>query len=260
MDVTCQVDTTGLTSGINAAQGYTKRTLPQMVNTSGYWIAVNAKNGLPFVTPEKVDSEMATIVTPKIGKRGKILSQKKAKNKTLSGGTERAFLIVMARTVPGSNYNILTGNRYALPSLKGMSASGFHATIAFLVDQMLKSRHRSGKFLVAGWIPAVRKMLPYTAQRFIRGAGSPLEGARSFFGANLGGATPAMAGGDYCAATIENDVGMEGKNAASFNRALMLYGVPALQAAVDREGTKQMEYALSKFEKELKDETDKHWA
>lgn len=261
MNVTCTVNTSSLSRGIAAANGYSKRTLPEIINTSGYWISINAKAGMPFVTPEKIDAELAVIPTQVIGKRGQPLKRKK----TFSGGMSPiqrsskaplATLIVLARTNPRSNYNALTNNRYALPSLRGMSASGFHAAVAALEDKMVKTRHRSGKFLLSGWIPVVQKMAFYAVQKFSRGGPSPSEGRRNFYGADLGHARPAFPG-ELCSAEISNDVGTEGVNAASFNRALMLHGVPALQSAVDREGVKQMEYALKKAGEELKQEWDK---
>ncbi len=264
MDVTVKVDTKGLQSGLAYASQYTKRSLPEMVNTSAYWVAVNAKNNLPFVTPGKIDAELSVITSPVIGKRGKPLKNKK----TFSGGMSPlqrsnkaplAALIVLARTNPNSRYNLLTNQRYALPSLKGMSAAGFHAAVAALVDKMVKLRHRSGKFLVAGWIPAIRDMRHFTSSKFLKSQPSASDGAASFYGSGLGMAKQATAGKYDCFATIENDVGMEGQNAASFNQALMKYGVPATQSAVDREGIENAKYALRKYDEELCREVNKFW-
>lgn len=119
-------------------------------------------------------------------------------------------------------------------------------------DKMIKARHSSGSFLKAGWIPAVRIMLTYSVNRYRRGSstGPPLEGAKSFYGADLGTATPAQAGSYNATATIENNIGYQGKNAASFDHALQLYGVPTLQAACDGEGAINMQYYIDHSAKE----------
>jgi hypothetical protein len=262
-EMTALVDTTGLNRSINEAAKYTKRTLPEIINTSAYWIAVNAKNTMPFVTAERINTELAVIKHPVIGKRGKPL-----KNKfTLGGGmvklksgkmVPRAALIVMARANPGSNYNKLTNNRYALSKnpFAGVSREAGRAAMRLLVDEMIKSRRKSGHFLVAGWVPAVRKMKPYAVQKFMRGV--PTGAPKEYYGGNFGDAMPAIKEDPMPSASIENDIGMEGINQKSFNQALMRYGIPSLQAAITREGVNNMQYALGRMEKEMADQFNRH--
>ncbi len=257
---------TNLQRGLALASAHTKRTLPELVNTSGYWIAINAKAGLPFVTPEKIDIELWTIKTPVIGARGKPLKRKKFYRagfspQQRSEAAPLAALIIQARARPGSAYNDLTNNRYALAAspFKGVSREAGAARMAALIDKMIKQRHRSGHFLIAGWIPNIRTLAPLASQKFLRGGPSPLEGQRSYYGANLGEATPARPNLLLCICKIENHVGTQGPNAANFNRALILYGQPGLQSAVDREGKQQAQYGLQKAGAELKQLVDKHW-
>jgi len=257
----------GLANGIAAAAQYSKRTVPQIVNTSAYWVAVNAKNGMPFVAPERVDSELAVIATPVIGKRGKPLKRKRTFRGGISEGQRRkdvplAALIVAARANPKSNYNQITNQRYRLPGgnpFKGVSRAEGAARMRELEDRMIKSRHRSGKFLLAGWIPAIRTLAGLAVTKFLRGAGKPSEGAKSFYGGELGSAQPARENELEASATIANEVGAEGMNAGNFNRALMLYGIGPLQMAIDQEGERQMAYALKKYEAELAERVNKHW-
>lgn len=259
MIATCTIDSTGLNTAIAFASRWTKRTPSEVVNTVGGEVAIGAKNGMPFVTVPTIDTELAVTVTPKIGKRGKPLKR----GKQYSGGSGTAsnpdvalaVLIIQARARPGSNYNALTNNRYALTAspFKGLSRAAGRAAMAAMVSQMIARRHSSGAFLKAGWIECVKDLLPYSVNRFRRGSsnGPPLEGARSYYGANLGGATPAQSGSVNAVCVIENDIGYEGANAASFDKALQLHGLPVLQNSLDKEGRNTMDYALNASNKEL---------
>lgn len=253
-----EIDMSGLQRGLHFAQQYTNRTPAQLVNTTGAEVAIVAKNTMPFVTMPTIDAELAVIKVPRIGKRGKPL--KKSPNYKGGTGTSKnpavplSVLIIQARARPGSGYNQSTNSRYAIRAspFKGVSRAAGRAAMAAAESRMIKTRHSSGSFLKAGWIPAVRIMLTYSVNKYRRGssAGPPLEGAKSYFGANLGSATPAQAGSTNATCIIENLIGYEGKNAASFNRALQLHGLPTLQAAVDGEGAKNMQYYLDHSAKE----------
>lgn len=260
MKLQADIDMTGLIAGTQAAMRFSKRTPAQVINTSIYWVAVNAKNAMPFVTPERVDTELSVISNPVIGKKGKALKNKKVFTPKQSKDAPLVALIVAARANPNSRYNRLTNSRYALRQnpFKGVSLAAGRAAMRLLIDKMVKARHRSGHFLMVGWIPAVRALLPFSVQKFMKG------NARGFMqghsgGGELGAAEPAKEGSEIVTASITNAVGMEGKNAASFNRALWSYGAPILQDAVDGEGVRQMEYAIKHAEKELEEDVRKFW-
>ena len=266
MDLTFTIDTTGLAKGIAAASLVTKRTMPELVNTSAYWIAVNAKGAMPFVTPEKIDSELGVIKQAVIGKRGKALKGKFNyrtrinPNLQSATGTSLAEMIVMARTNPSSNYNRLTGGRWALPSLKGMTKEGRKAAIAKLVDKMIKSRHSSTHFLIAGWMPAIIRLKEFAVQKMMRGA-SPNFGMRNYYGGPIGYGKPSSPNQDTgCFAEIANEIGTEGANSKAQNDALQKYGARGLQDAVDREGKANMEYGLKHMDKELAAAVNPHWS
>lgn len=264
VNIGIQVDTSGLVAGINAAKKYSRRSITQIVNTSAYWIAVNAKNSMPYITPERVDKDLGVIVstTVSVGKTGKV-GRKTIRKATASGSITSAplaALIINARANPQSYYNQRTARRWALGKspFAGKSRKAGAAAMRAAVNKLVNVRHSAGKFLLAGWIPAIRALKSKALHKFSKGGPSPNEHADSYYGADLGAATPATES-DVATAIIENLVGMEGKNAASYNAALLKYGGPGLQAAVDREGQQHMNYALKKMEAELAKETNKHW-
>lgn len=262
-----KLDTSLLDKGLQAAARVTKRCASELVNTAAYWIAVNAKNKTPFVTPQKIDSEMGTIVTPLKGIRGKVLSQKYAKNKVYSSGltlkvkdkkgrekeVPRAALIVAARANPNSRYNQLTNHRYAISKnpFKGFNRSLGRQKMTALVDRLIKSRHSSSKFLRAGWIPAILAIKPFAVRKYTRGAGPPDTDLKSKIPPDIGSGMPAKEGAWKVVSTIENAVGMRGKNKLSHNQALAKYGVKPLQDAIDHEGRKNMEYAMKKMGEDI---------
>jgi hypothetical protein len=249
-----KIDASGLNRGLDLARDWTKRTPMEAVNTASLEVAIGAKNRLPFVTVGRIDTELATIKTEviHIGKRGK--PHKKTKNRFSGGlGTSTkhpdvplAVLIVQARARATSTYNQLTNNRYALAQspFKGVSRQAGRLAMRLAVSRMIARRHSAIAFLKAGWIPAIKKLLSVSNNKWRRG-GAAFDGSGAFYGGALGTAKPAVAN-YYALCTIENDIGYEGLNASSFNHALQLYGGPALQAALDDEGAKQLQYYLMK--------------
>ncbi len=262
VSVGVKIDTTKLVKGIDAASAYTKRTMPELVNTALYWVARNASGRTPKVTPAKIDTELAVISQPVVGRSGKVLKRKRAffgKVGTANQEVPLAVLIVAARSKPGSRFNQLTKGRYALPSwpFKGLPRRAGAWLMASIVDKMIKARHKSGAFLRAGWQPSIDALRPLAKAKFARG-GSVADEAHAMFRAGLlGSAKPASEG--QPTGMIENNVGGRGVNSESHNRALNLYGGPALQAACDEEGQKNLDYALKKMGQELAVETNQNW-
>lgn len=263
MNVKCTIDSSGINNAIAFGARWTKRTPAQVVDTVGCEVAIGAKNDMPFVTVPTIDAELGMMVSPKLGKRGKQVKGNQftgngkkvlVTRKGVATPVPLAVLIIQARARSGSKYNADTNNRYAGPSpFKGVTQLRGMAAMAAAVSKMIGRRHSSGSFLLAGWIETIRTMLPFSVNRFRRGSsnGPPLEGARSYYGANLGGAEPAQAGSVNAVCTIHNDIGYIGANAASFDKALQEHGAPALQRALDREGRNTMDFALKAAGKEL---------
>jgi hypothetical protein len=249
------VDVSGLNNGLKLAMAWSQRTPAEAVNRAALVVAIGAKNRLPFVPIQKIDTELNVITTPviRIGKRLKPL---KKQGKRFSGGlgtstahpeVPLAVLIVQARSNPDARYNQLTNQRYALAGspFKGVDRQTGRMLMKAAVSKMIARRHSSIAFLKAGWIPAVRKLLSVTTNKFRRSSNGPAMDGTRFYGGDLGAAKPATSN-LYAVAVIENDIGYRGLNAASFNKALQLYGGPALQAALDDEGMKQLLYYIEK--------------
>jgi hypothetical protein len=278
-----KIDASKLNEGLALAAQFSKRTPAQAANTAAYEVAINAKNTMPFVTAARIDTEMGTVVAARIGVRGKPLSTKNSKNRFLLGerpGTDverpLATMIVLARmnlaglprkagTGTTSNYNVSTNNRYALPgySPKGVPRAAWAATIRAFVDSMIKNRRRSGHFLMSGWIPAVRALGPLTKNQWRRGSegvGPPLEGSNFFYtDADVGSAVPAIEGSTSAACIIMNNIGGEGRNSYSFNKALWEQGALPFQRALDGEGAKAFAYFFMKQEQELARQVNAIW-
>ncbi len=235
------VSTDRLNAAIKLRLEWGKRTLPQICNTSAYYVARNAAGGTPFTSIDWMDTELGTIrVSEKTGKTLKGTKGKGALRGAAMGKyqdkTTLAKLIILARanivglnkgSGTGSFYNQSTNNRYALnkDDLKGKG------TILGMISRMIKSRHSSSKFLRSGWVPAIKTLEPYA---FKRGGAAPVE-AKTFKFGNRGSATPAVNGSWEVSCMIENATGLEGKNAANFNQALLLHGIGPLQAAIAQE-------------------------
>lgn len=253
------VDHSVLQRGMTAALQYTKRSLPEMCNTSALEIAINTKHNTPFVTAATMDAELGARVTALRGKSGRPLSAKYAKNRLLTShkmGRERTtvpmgVLIIQARQNPGSFYNASTGHRYALPpgQFKGLSRALANFKMMWLINNMLKARHGSGNFLMAGWNPAIAALKPFTRNKW-RGNYMP-DGADNFYGSQLGEGSPAVAGSMDVICIIENNIGGEGRNEVSMRQALIRKGLPPAQAAVDSEGMRNLQYAAQKFQAEM---------
>lgn len=260
-----EVDTSGLVAGINAAKKYSKRTLPQIVNTAAYWVAIYAKNDMPYITPQVVDKELGTVVatTVSVGKTGKV-RRKTLKLGKATGSIVKnaplAALIINARANYQSVYNQRTARRWALPKspFAGKSRKAGAAAMRAAVNKLINVRHSAGKFLLAGWVSVIKAMKDKAVHKYAKGGAAAGEHSSSYYGAHLGDASAATEG-EVAVAVIENLVGMQGKNAASYNQALHLHGDAALQSAVDRRGQEEMNYALKKMEDELAKETNKHW-
>lgn len=108
------------------------------------------------------------------------------------------------------------------------------------VSRMIKTRHSSIKFLLSGWITAVKGLYSYKGNK-----SAPVGKARGNY-AQLGDVIVAQEGGTKVIAMISNRVGMEGVNGPNFNQAMLRYGVPSLQRAIDREEVEMLKYMIER--------------
>ena len=248
-DTSVTIDTSGLNRALDLAQKWTRSTPAKACNYAGRQVAFEAQKMTPKVTVPTIDTELAIIKPPVIGKRGKPL--KKKMFMAQPGGDARnmqgiplAILVIQARANLMSNYNFRTNARYAGPSpFKGVSRASGQAAMALAVHKMIANRHKSIAFLRAGWTPAIKTLGKYVSGNL----DLPIDlDVLTPENDKLGEAIPAKEGSTRAACTIANEIGYTGQNKASFDRALQQYGGPALQTAVDIQGVKEMNYFLAK--------------
>lgn len=256
MIVLGKVDASGLNLALDKAQEFSGRTPQLCVDSAGYAVAARAYELTPAVTVAKIDSDLGTVVTVMVGKRGKPLSAKYSKNLMKSGGrmgdivqdVPLSVLIIMAQARYGSNYNESTGYRFARSKnpWAGVSRAAGRLAMMGAENRLINTRHSSTGFLRLGWL-AVKKML---RSKFYGGP-PPTEGADPDDEAPdpFGTAVSAtLAHGASC--TIENLVGMvpgrKGYNAPNYNRALLEKGTGPLQQAIDEVAFEKMDYVFQK--------------
>lgn len=200
-------------------------------------------------------------VTPVIGKRGRPLSMKYAKNRLYSANltpsgagafknVPLSWLLISARALQTSEYNIGTSWHWLIGGgihpLKGHAVSEFASIMQAIISRMVKARHSSTHFLQSCWIPAIRALEPFADRSAVRGrAASAGPRSNEKFVPDSGSAIPAVEGVLYAVAEIINAAGMKGYGDAldrKHNEALWLYGGPALQEAIDDEARNTMQY------------------
>ena len=121
MNLTCSVDTSSLNDALNEAQKWSHRTREKCVVTAAVAVCDRAYELTPAETVAKIDTDLGTIVTARIGARGQALSAKYSKNVIKSGGrmgdketvqnVPLAVLIIAAQAKPGSRYNACSDYR-----------------------------------------------------------------------------------------------------------------------------------------------------
>lgn len=263
-------DATGLNRGLALASQYTSKAPADACNFAAKEVAFEAYKNTPVTGAARVDSDMGKIVAPKIGKRGGTIKGVQLRSGKLITKTRKrktvevplAVLIIQARANFGSHYNDLAGGRYALTGspFKGVSPAAGRAAMAAAENQMIKARRRSANgFIRAGWLKAIKTLKGLVPSKY-QGRSSGVQTSGQNVDA-LGDVVPAQSGRTQTYCQIENDVGLDGKNSVSHNRALQQYGAPALQLAMDTEGRKQMEYFLKKSgQEDLAGLVNKAWS
>lgn len=243
MDVTATVDTSVLEGVFTAFLGFTSRTLTEQCVTSLGIICSNARRDTPFVEPGEIDEELAVTATPGLLKSGALSKAKNRQREVVTVPEDGlAAMIVLARMHPGSNYNQLTGNRWALDKPDTHGAAEFAAWVQAAAVRMVKGRRSSTHYLMAGWIEPIRLCI---SSPFFKGRYRTIQsGSKGSFKldqrdpARLGGMTIEL-GADDVTVTAVNDVG-DGSNDvldSKHQAALIRYGTPPLQAAVDKEAS-----------------------
>lgn len=249
------MDISGLQAAINERVKYLGRTSAEVVNNAAFWVAYNTAKNTPFTSIGKITTELGVTVNPILGKRGRFLKVTK-KNSRMEGkafGSYRtevplAALIIQARSNRLSKYSFLTNGRYFSESpFKGKSRLDGAIAMEGAISRMIKARRSSIKFLASGWKKAVETLFSYKGRGSAPTAGMFSTGTQ--FG-DRGSVIVAQEGGATVMAMISNNTGLEGKNAINVNRALWVYGLPPLQAAIDREEVQMLKYMIEKTKKQ----------
>ncbi len=206
--VSFKVNTAEFQRTLRRYREFSKRDLATIVNTKALFIARRALRETPKADKAKIAKELGRII--KTGKNaGKLRLAKGSQH-----DAPLAALIINKRLGTG----------------RGLRGEAMAKTIR----SFIASRMRSIAFLKSGWIPAIKALSPFAELR-----GAPRQGpAPVQYGRPKGSGTPARGSTWNPKAIIENAAGDNKENRG----ALITYGGPALQAAVDAETASMKEY------------------
>ena len=196
-----------------------RRTLPESLNEKAYFIAGGAIRNTHKADADKIRSELGAAMTPVIGKRGKALKRKKL-SFTGKYSMSLAVAIVVAKLRKAGKEIPVAGK------------------LAEMGLALIRSRLRSVGFIRSGWLPALRRLA-----RFSQYGKLKFEMPRQY-GVAKGGVSPATASqGDWAKVVIWNSAGGEAKH----KQALLRYGAPGLEAAVNEETASMKSYLEKKL-------------
>lgn len=249
--MTAEVDVSALLQATPRIVAFGRRTMQEQCVTSITFIARRAQKLTPFADIGRIDAYLEVEVSPVLSTRGKrkglpLKSGKKAVMTKPGAWVPMAVLITMARMNPASDYNHITGSRWAisgniLPTGPGTAAAR-QAIIGGFVRRMTMARHSSTHYLQTGWTPSIRQGIASPFFRYNPAFGSrrdartaPNTGNKLSVD-NFGTLTIDLRG-DECVVTATNDIG-ESANAvlgAKHRRALIEYGLGPLNQAVAEE-------------------------
>ena len=114
---------------------------------------------------------------------------------------------------------------------------------------MVSARHSSTHFLMQSWNPVIAALVPFVPSRFQAHFRNVAGKAAKRNISNMGGASMAGQGTTNATLTIENKMGMAGRNPtldAKRNAAAHRILGPVLQSAIDRNFQTQMKIAAER--------------
>lgn len=249
--VSITMDTRGLERAIVEVVPLTRRTVAEQCVTSMGMILQDTQtygdNTIPFVGIGRMDAELDA----------------PAKNERLARlGFTEGDEIVMARASPDSNYNKITGSRWALtlPSggVRGFGKAYGHqnamqmflqSVIRPITERMRATRHSSGHFLQSGFKWAIQQCVssPLFKNRYrSRLADSPANRLNKLDSNELGRLDMTPVDSPNFTITAENNVGQDGNAVldAKHREALIAYASGPVQAAIEKEaGVQEAELA-----------------
>ena len=241
MSATFRVNFQDFDRALGQYMQYTKRSLPDVLNKKGFYIAKKAMENTKIASGEKIRSELGTIVKVKMRvktKRGmRLKSVKTVSNLTSAGG----------RRSNQSLAEVILRARYYK---KGKEQPTKSALPHHLV-KLIGARVRSIAFIKSGWLPAMRKLWPMFDHHLAPG-GKPRQVKQ--VGSDKGNAIPARNGWNV-KVVIENSAtgaGTFGGSAEKGFGALVKYGEPALQAAVHDETASMKQHTFERMREDAK--------
>jgi hypothetical protein len=248
IEFTSSVDVSVLQRAIPQVVAFGRRTLHEQCVTSAAFICIRAQENTIAVTVGRIDADLEVQVRGFTAK-GRASRAKRPDHKIsfpVAGvRVPMAVLIIMARMNPGSNYNKLTGGRWALPANMLPTGPGTalerQAMIQALITQMASARHSSTHFIQHGWGPAIRTLLSDPAYYAGRSkmkinAQAKINPTNLLDNSALGNAVIELTG-DQCVVSAENAIGGEGNEvlAEKHRNALIRVGLPPLEQAIAKE-------------------------
>jgi|GEM_PF-2158021 hypothetical protein len=248
IEFTSSVDVSVLQRAIPQVVAFGRRTLHEQCVTSAAFICLDAQSNTIAVTVGRIDADLEVQVRGFTAK-GRASRAKRPDHKIsfpVAGvRVPMAVLIIMARMNPGSNYNKLTGGRWALPANMLPTGPGTalerQAMIQALQTQMASSRHSSTHFIQHGWGPAIRTLLSdpayYAGRSRMRiNAQAKINPTNLLNNSSLGNAVIELTG-DQCVVMAENDIGGAGNAvlAEKHRAALIRVGLQPLEQAIYKE-------------------------
>lgn len=252
------IDASSLNRAVAMALQVTTQEPRNLVLNVGLGIASRARELTPFVEQQTIDTELGVISTPVLSTRGKRkgLPLKSGRQSIEVPDQSAAMKIVLARMWSGSDYNQLTRQRWAIDRMQfspGEGKAGFWAKVAETAKRMVAARHSSTHFLQAGWGAAYKALTrlryggaPLVQDAAIDVAATVVPGEFDAFGsAKLYG------GGSNVSLLLENNIGMTGVNAETYNEALHEHSSGPTQQAVDEKADEMQTRYLPRWEAEL---------
>lgn len=247
---------------------HSSRSPARCVNSTALAVVRDAQKRTRFVSPAQINTEMMVTTTPQVNLNGKLSKDKSKQNAVMNfmsgpdGEVNAAMMIVISRMqTPGinqttgrPNFNLLTGNRWALArpnfsagkftraygeSGAAMAKELFWAWVKDKAEQMVRARRSSSKFLLHSWAAIIQKLLPFASD----GGGMGDYGmSRSVL--LSGEVSPAKEGSALAVCRVDNTIGMDSGNSVmdeKHNAAAHRVLVPALEAAIKAEFQDKME-------------------
>lgn len=222
------------------------RTLPQILDTKGYYIARAATRYTAKADRTRIQTSLGQVITvqgttrnkktgiTKMVKRRKLVL---ARNNSRSGSAPLAALILQHRRTAGGHHSLFYGKK---------RAAGI-AAMNQAIKKMIGSRMRSVTFLKSGWLTAIKKL----AATAVRSGAPAMDVSARQVGKAKGDAKPAQKG--FVIQTQIINLAFGNKTTARARQRALTIATRGLQQAFDSETRSMNDY----MDKAMKADADK---